>query len=98
MGTVVAPSVIFDGCEIAAGARVERSIIGAGTVIAAGAVVVDSVIMEGGHVAGNAMVAGSVMGPNATVGQRGDVRPVSVLGAHAVVASGTVVDGERVTG
>jgi len=98
MGDVTAPSVIFDGCEIAAGARIERSIIGAGSVIAAGAVVVDSVIMEGGHVAGDARVSGSVMGPNATVGQRGDVRPVSVLGAHAVVASGTVVDGERVSG
>jgi acetyltransferase-like isoleucine patch superfamily enzyme len=38
------------------------------------------------------------MGPHATVGQRGDVRPVSVLGAGAVVASGTVVDGERIAG
>jgi len=26
------------------------------------------------------------MGPHSTVGQRGDVRPVSVLGAGAVVA------------
>jgi hypothetical protein len=32
------------------------------------------------------------------VGQRADVRPVSVLGADAVVSSGTVVDGERVAG
>ena len=49
--------------------------------------------MEGSHVASDATVAGSVLGPHATVGQRGDVRPTSVLGAHAVVASGTVVVG-----
>ena len=97
-GEVVGPSVIFGGCEIAAGARVERSVVGAGSVVAAGAVVIDSVLMEGSHVADKATVAGSVMGPHATVGQRGDVRPLSVLGAHAVVASGTVVDGERVAG
>jgi mannose-1-phosphate guanylyltransferase len=97
-GEVVGPSVIFGGCEIAAGARVERSVVGAGSVVAAGAVVIDSVLMEGGHVAPGAKVAGSVLGPHATVGQRGDVRPLSVLGAHAVVASGTVVDGERVAG
>jgi mannose-1-phosphate guanylyltransferase len=97
-GDVVGPSVIFGGCAIAAGARVERSVVGAGSVIATGAVVVDSVLMEGSHVASDATVAGSVLGPHATVGQRGDVRPTSVLGAHAVVASGTVVDGERVSG
>jgi len=97
-GEVIGPSVVFAGCEIAAGARVERSVIGAGTVIAPGASVTDSVVMEGGLVAANAKVAGSVMGPHATVGQRGDVRPTSVLGANAVVASGTLVDGERVAG
>ena len=75
-----------------------RSVLGAGSVIEAGATVVDSVLMEGCHVAANAKVAGSVMGPHATVGQRGDVRPVSVLGARSVVASGTLVDGERVAG
>jgi mannose-1-phosphate guanylyltransferase len=97
-GEIIGPSVIFGGCTVAAGARVERSVVGAGSVIASGAEVVDSVLMEGGHVAANAKVAGSVMGPRATVGQRGDVRPISVLGARAVVASGTVVDGERVSG
>jgi mannose-1-phosphate guanylyltransferase len=97
-GEVVGPSVIFGDCEIAEGARVVRSVLGAGSVIEAGASVVDSVLMEGSHVAANAKVAGSVMGPHSTVGQRGDVRPVSVLGARSVVASGTVVDGERVAG
>ncbi len=66
--------------------------------MSAGATVADSVLMEGCHVAGDARVSGSVMGPSAIVGQRGDVRPVSVLGADAVVSSGTLVDGERVSG
>lgn len=97
-GEVVGPSVIFAGCTVAAGARVERSVLGAGSVIEAGAVVLDSVLMDGSHVAANASVVGSVLGPRAIVGQRADVRPVSVLGAGAVVASGTLVDGERVEG
>ncbi len=97
-GEVVGPSVIFRDCQIAAGARVERSVVGAESIIGTGAVLVDSVLMEGAHVASDARVAGSVLGPRATVGQRGDVRPVSVLGAHAVVPSGTLVDGERVSG
>jgi mannose-1-phosphate guanylyltransferase len=97
-GTVVGPSVVFPGCMVAEGARVERSVLGAGSVIEAGAVVSDSVLMEGCHVAADANVVGSILGPHATVGQRGDVRPVSVLGAGSVVASGTLVDGERVSG
>jgi mannose-1-phosphate guanylyltransferase len=97
-GEIVGPSVIFGDCVIAPGARVERSCVGAGSVIASGAVVTDSVLLGGGHVASAAKVSGSVLGTRATVGQRADVRPISVLGAHAVVASGTVVDGERVSG
>ena len=97
-GTVVGRSAIFAGCEIAATARVERSVLGPGSVGVAGAGGIDSVLMEDVHVAADARVSGSILGPHATVGQRGDVRPVSVLGAAAVVASGTVVDGERVAG
>lgn len=97
-GEVIGPSVVFAGCVIEPGARIEHSILGRGTVVSDGAVVVDSVLMDACHVAGDAKVAGSVMGPRSVVGQRGDVRPVSVLGADAVVSSGTLVDGERVAG
>ena len=82
---------------VESGARVERSILGAGTIISSGAVVSDSVLMDGCHVAADAKVAGSVMGRRSIVGQRGDVRAISVLGADAVVSSGTLVDGERVS-
>jgi mannose-1-phosphate guanylyltransferase len=97
-GEVVGPSVIFGGCEVANGARVERSVLGAGSVIEAGAVVIDCVLMEGSHVAADAAVTGSVLGPHSTVGQRADVRALSVLGARSVVASGTLVDGEQIAG
>jgi ADP-glucose pyrophosphorylase len=97
-GTVTAPSLIFSGCVVESGARVERSIVGPGTVVSSGAVVTNSILMAGCHVAADAKVAGSVMGPRSIVGQRGDVRAVSVLGADAVVSSGTLVDGERVSG
>ena len=97
-GDVFGPAVIFSGCVVESGARVEHSILGRGTVVSAGSVVTDSVLMNACHVAGDAKVTGSVMGPRSVVGQRGDVRPVSVLGADAVVSSGTLVDGERVAG
>jgi mannose-1-phosphate guanylyltransferase len=97
-GSVVGPSVVFGGCDIAPGARVERSVLGAGCAIEAGAVVVDSVLMDGSRVAAGAAVAGSIVGPHATVGSRADIRPISVLGTRAVVASGTLVDGERIAG
>jgi mannose-1-phosphate guanylyltransferase len=97
-GQVAGPAVLFAGCVIEPGARIERSILGPGTVVSSGARVVDSVLMSGCHVAADAQVAGSVMGPRSVVGQRGDVRAVSVLGADAVVSSGTLVDGERVSG
>ena len=97
-GQVAPPSVLFAGCVVEAGARVERSVLGPGTVVSSGASVMDSVLMGGCHVAADAKVAGSVMGPRSIVGQRGDVRAVSVLGADAVVSSGTLVDGERVSG
>jgi len=97
-GEMVGPAVVFAGCVVEHGARIERSILGRGSVVSAGALVADSVLMEGCHVASDAQVAGSVMGPRSIVGQRADVRAVSVLGADAVVSSGTLVDGERVAG
>jgi mannose-1-phosphate guanylyltransferase len=97
-GELVSPAVVLSGCVVEPGARVERSILGSGSVVSKGAVVSESVLMDGCQVAADAKVSGSVMGPRSIVGQRGDVRPVSVLGADAVVSSGTLVDGEQVSG
>ncbi|HXY27203.1 MAG TPA: NDP-sugar synthase [Acidimicrobiales bacterium] len=97
-GEVLGPAAIFAGCLVEPGARVEHSVVGRGSVVSAGAVISDSVLMDGCHVAADARVSGSIMGPRSIVGQRADVRPVSVLGADAVVSSGTLIDGERVAG
>jgi len=91
-------SVVFAGCTVEPTARVEHCILGPGSVISAGAVLTDSLLMDGCHVASRASVTGSVMGPRSRVGSGSHVRPISVLGADAVVPSGVVVDGERVSG
>ena len=97
---MVGPSVVFAGCVVEPRCPGRaQSVLGPGSVVEAGAVVVGlGAAWTGCHVAADAKVAGSVLGPRSIVGQRGDVRPISVLGADAVVASGTLVDGERIPG
>jgi len=97
-GTVTGACFIGEGSEVAEGATVESSVLGAGCVIEAGARVSGSVLLDGARVATDSVVAGSVLGPGSTVGERCDIRPISVLGDGAVVPSGTVVDAERVPG
>ena len=97
-GTVLGACYLGDGVEIAEGATVESSVLAAGCVIEPNATVTGSVLLAGARVATGSTVAGSVLGPGSTVGERCDVRPVSVLGFDAVVPSGTLVDGERVPG
>jgi mannose-1-phosphate guanylyltransferase len=92
----VSDSFLGNGVTIASDAVVEESVIGAGSVIEAGASVVGSVLLPGVRIASKASVEGSVIGPGAIVGQRCVIRPLSVLGAGAVAASGTVIDGQRV--
>jgi mannose-1-phosphate guanylyltransferase len=97
-GKVVGPCFVADGARVAEGARIELSVLGPGCVVEAGATVSGAVLLAGARVAADATVSGSVLGPGSTVGMRCEIRPVSVLGEGAVVASGTTVDGERVPG
>ena len=60
-----------------------------------GATVIASVLLPGVRIAATSRVDGSIVGPRATVGQRCVVSGVSVIGADAVIASGTTLDGER---
>ncbi len=94
-GEVRPCSLIGDATVVEAGARVERSVLGAGCLVVSGAQVIDSVLLDGVTVSGSSTVSNSVLGPSATVGERCDVRDMSVLGQGAVVASGSVLDGER---
>ncbi|MGD0883031.1 MAG: NDP-sugar synthase [Acidimicrobiales bacterium] len=93
-GTVTR-SLIGRGASVASNASVIDSVIGAGSVVEDGASVTDSVLLPGARVAARATVEHSIVGPGAIVGQRCVVAGMSVVGADAVIASGTVLDGER---
>ena len=94
--TSVVRSLVGTGASIDAGAAVDRSVVGHGAVVEEGASVTGSVLLPGARVAARATVEGSIIGPGATIGQRCVIHPLSVIGAGAVIASGTVVDGGRV--
>ena len=53
-------------------------------------------LLPGSRVASKATVERSIVGPGAIVGQRCVIHGLSVIGAGAVTASGTVIDGERI--
>ena len=88
-------SLVGRRASIASTATVTDSVVGAGSVVEDGATVADSVLLPGARIAAKARVEGSIVGPDATVGQRCVVSGVSVIGAGAVIASGTLLDGER---
>jgi mannose-1-phosphate guanylyltransferase len=92
----VVRSLFGRGASVAQGASVEDSVIGQDAVVEEGASVIGSVLLLGARVASKARVEGSVIGPGAIVGQRCIIHALSVIGAGAVTASGTVIDGERV--
>lgn len=95
--TGVARSLLGRGATVAENAIVTDSVIGHGAVVEEGASVADSVLLAGARVAASASVEGSIIGPDAIIGQRCVIHGLSVIGAGAVTASGTVVDAERVS-
>ncbi len=88
-------SLLGRGSSVAPNAKVTDSVVGAGAVVEDGATVSDSVLLPRARVAARATVDHSIVGPGAIVGQRCVVTGVSVIGAEAVIASGTTLDGER---
>ncbi len=95
-GAVLGASLIADGAVVCAGATVADAVVGRGCVVESGATVSRSVLLAGVTIREGASIAGSIAGPGSIVGERSDVRAISVLGAGVVVPPGTVVDGERV--
>ncbi len=93
--STVVRSLLGHGASVASDATVADSVLGAGSVVEPGATVTASVLLPGARVAAGATVDSSIVGPGATVGQRCSVTGVSVIGAGAVTASGTVLDGAR---
>lgn len=97
-GEVSGDCWLGDGASIAPGARVVDSIVGPRSHVESGAVVTNSVLLEGVRVAPNASVRESIVGPGSTIGERCDIRGMSIVGAGVVLSSGTVADGERIPG
>ncbi len=95
-GASVEGSLLGAGASVAPGAVVEQSVIGAGAIVEEGSTVAGSVLLPGARIASKATVEGSIIGTDAIVGQRCAIHGISVIGAGAVTASGTVIDGERV--
>lgn len=93
---VQGPALLGDHSSIGRGALVDRAVVGRDCVVEPGARVVRSVLLPGAVVASEAVVCGSIVGPGAHVGERSDVRALSVLGSGALVAPGEVVTGARV--
>jgi mannose-1-phosphate guanylyltransferase len=94
----VSRSVLGRDSSVAPGATVTDSVVGAGAIVEDGATVTDSVLLPGSRVAARASVDHSIVGPGAIVGQRCVVTGVSVIGADAVIASGSTLDGARYPG
>jgi NDP-sugar pyrophosphorylase family protein len=97
-GQVVGPSVIFAGCVVEPGPGSSAASSGPARSSVPAPWWSDSVLMDGCHVAADAKVAGSIMGPQSTVGQRGDVRAGLGPRRRCRGLLGHVVDGERVSG
>jgi mannose-1-phosphate guanylyltransferase len=95
-GEVRGPALVGDGARVLPGALVDRAVVGRDCVVGPGARVVRSVLLAGANIGEGAIVTGSIVGPGARVGERCDVQPLTVLGAGASVAPGTVVSGARV--
>ena len=90
------PALVGDGAFVGRGALVDRAVVGRDCVVESGARVVRSVLLPGAVVAPGAAVCGSIVGHGAHVGERSDVRALSVLGAGAFIAPEEVVTGARV--
>lgn len=92
---VAGPVLLGDGAAVRGGASISRSVVGHDCTVGSRAQVVASVLLPGATVDDGARVVGSIVGTRARVGEGSDVRPLSVLGAGAVVGAGTVVEGAR---
>lgn len=93
---VRSPALIGEGARVGGDALVEHAVVGHDCVVGPGARVVGSVLLPGAIVERGAKVGGSIVGPGARIGERSDVRPLSLLGAGATVPAGATVTGARV--
>jgi len=90
-----ARSLLGDGAVVAPGAVVRTSVVGRGAVVGEGAAIERSVLLESACVEKGAEVRDSIVGPRAVVGAGAVLRALTVVGAGAVVAAGSLHEGAR---
>jgi glucose-1-phosphate adenylyltransferase len=97
-GAVIQDSMITDGCEVAAGARVERSVLGPGVKVRPGAVVRESVILTDAVIEAGAVVEHAIIDKKVYIGEKarvGAARPepaVTMIGKNGRVGPETVIE------
>jgi glucose-1-phosphate adenylyltransferase len=97
-GATVLDSMVTDGCEIAAGARVERSVLGPGVRVRPGAVVFESVILTDATIEAGAIVEHTIIDKKVHIGEKahvGAVHPepaITMIGKSSRVGPGMVVE------
>lgn len=105
-GAVVEDSMITDGCEISAGARVERSVLGPGVRVGPGAVIRESVLFTEASVAANASIEQTILDKRVKVGEKAclgalqtDITPrIAMIGKNSLVPPGMVIEPGAVIG
>ena len=86
---------ISPDATVEVGATVRHSVVMAGAVVEEGAILVDAVVLPGARIESGGEVTGSVIGPGAVIEEGAVVTGLSIVGDHAVVEAGEVLDGER---
>ncbi|OGO36317.1 MAG: glucose-1-phosphate adenylyltransferase [Chloroflexi bacterium RBG_16_57_11] len=97
-GSTVLDSMITDGCEIAKGARVERSVLGPGVRVQPGAVVYESVILTDSIIGPGVVVEHSIIDKKVRIGEKvriGKVCPqpaITMIGKSSRISPGMVIE------
>jgi glucose-1-phosphate adenylyltransferase len=98
--------MITDGCEVAPGARIERSVLSPGVLVREGAVIRESVILTDCVIERDAVIEHSILDKKVHVGEKariGAVRAgfepvITMVGKNCHVAAGMVVEPGAVIG
>jgi mannose-1-phosphate guanylyltransferase len=90
------PSLLGEGANIAAGAKVERSVIGAGATVGRDSRVERSVLLAGAQVRDDVTVLDSIIGAGAQIERGAVLNDFTIVGANEVVAPGTRLSAAKV--
>jgi mannose-1-phosphate guanylyltransferase len=97
-GRVIAPAVIGDGCEIAAGAIVGgRTVLGRGVKVGPGARIDGSVLLDGVTVGARTTISGAIVAAGANIGEHCHIDDLAMVGADVELgADNTLTAGARI--